>query len=258
MRKKSIVAFIVATLLTVTLSLGIVAETANNSGREVSVTFNGEALLFPDTQPFVMDGVAMMPASAFEQLGFEVRSGESFFYAEVTSDSEVLSYGRGERFHIALLTIDYVRIVLNCRSKTAHVDYHAHLTLCGAIALHGSAEHWSEWSSINFAGYSILLDAAIKIVENTQELVIGEDGFIRLPRRNSEMMLPIRSVVEPAGFKFDFDEETQTAILTRSDNPEFDEDNQMTSLFELANSPALPSQLNLYWNPELRRLEARR
>jgi len=245
MRKKNIPTFILAAFFAIVLSFGIVTGTTNDDC-EVSVTFT-------DSQLLVVDGVVMMPASAFEQLGFEVEAWESTFFGEIEFNGELRDFGDGINVHTMILGIDYIWIALHDGNTVARIGYWAYLT---------------QWDAINIASRSVILDVTPRFAANipSRELTAGSDGFMQISREISgeiseergELMLPIRSIVEVAGFEFDFDEQTQAVTITRSANPELDEDNQMTTLFELANSPELPLGLSLHWNPEIRRLEARR
>ena len=263
MRKKSIV----AVFLIIALLLGVVAVLASgnsdgvmpaaaNSG--ISVVFNGEALTFPDNQPSIVDGVVMMPASAFEQLGFEVNAWEMFVHENMHVAGERLDLEHGATLDAVWLRIDYVAMHLYSGVGTATLDHWAYVTLCGAVAL-DFADYWSgENHTMGFGWRIPELDNAPVIIINDvsgRELIVGEDGFFRIPRQVRELLLPVRSVIQPAGFGFHFDEATQTVTLTRGANPELDENSGMMTLFELAN--ANWTSLNLYWNPELRRLEAR-
>lgn len=247
-----------AAALLLVIVFSAVTVGADRPGQDIAVVFNGTALEF-DVQPVVVDGQVFMPIEAFGQLGFDFfRNDGWFIFNPVTG--EPLSEGR--HAHMAQLNIDYVQIIAGEGFYAVTLDHLAHLTFGGAMALGIEPEWFDPNGHILGLAFSVFdLHTSPFVIARETNFVFepeeDEDGFVEIPRMGpaNTLMLPVNPIVSAAGFLSHWDESTKTLTLTRSDNPEFERDNQMMSLFELAEIAPFP--IRLFWNATERILEAR-
>jgi len=258
---------IVAAVMVIAFVFGS-AYSFDAAGSDITITFNGQVLQYAGVGSRFINGDVFVPVCILEQLGFF-----DVFVHEVHIPRGYFNFNGVERYFgdyntildMANFTIDYMTFNVIGGMAEISVNYWAWISPADLMYLHGGHMEWpvEDYSHMGIYWRVVVGSSAqVPFMQENQrdaaailsQLVPDARGFVEIPAiPAATMMIPLQPIADAAGFDVMVSANGRVINITRSAHPEFDADNNMTSLLDLASH----SLFRLFWNSAERRLEVR-